>query len=58
MSLLVVIPARGPSKRLPMKPLRVIAGVSLLHRTIALARRALTTNVSPRTPNWPGAMRC
>ncbi|WBH16068.1 3-deoxy-manno-octulosonate cytidylyltransferase [Sphingomonas radiodurans] len=41
MSLLVVIPARGPSTRLPMKPLREIAGVSLLHRTIAFARRAL-----------------
>ncbi len=42
MSLLVVIPARGPSTRLPMKPLRDIAGVSLLHRTIAFARRALS----------------
>ena len=41
MSLLVVIPARARSTRLPMKPLREIAGVSLLHRTIALARRAL-----------------
>lgn len=41
MTLLVVIPARAASKRLPMKPLRMIAGVSLLHRTIALARRAI-----------------
>lgn len=39
--LLVVIPARAGSTRLPMKPLLPIAGVSLLHRTIALARRAL-----------------
>lgn len=42
MSLLVVIPARAGSTRLPMKPLRRIAGVSLLHRTIAMARRTLT----------------
>ena len=41
MSLLVVIPARGASTRLPMKPLRQIAGVTLLHRTIAFARHAL-----------------
>jgi 3-deoxy-manno-octulosonate cytidylyltransferase (CMP-KDO synthetase) len=41
MSLLVVIPARAASTRLPMKPLREIAGASLLHRTIAMARRAL-----------------
>ena len=41
MSLLVVIPARAGSTRLPRKPLRTIAGVSLLHRTIALARHAM-----------------
>lgn len=41
MSVLIVIPARGASTRLPMKPLRMIAGVTLLHRTIALARRAM-----------------
>lgn len=41
MSLLVVIPARAGSTRLPMKPLLPIAGVTLLHRTIAYARRAL-----------------
>ena len=41
MSVLVVIPARAGSVRLPMKPLRTIAGVSLLHRTIAFARRSL-----------------
>lgn len=41
MSLLVVIPARAGSSRLPLKPLRPIAGISLLHRTIAFARRAL-----------------
>jgi 3-deoxy-manno-octulosonate cytidylyltransferase (CMP-KDO synthetase) len=38
---LVVIPARAGSSRLPRKPLRLIAGVSLLHRTIAMARLAL-----------------
>ncbi|MCC2978670.1 3-deoxy-manno-octulosonate cytidylyltransferase [Sphingomonas sp. IC4-52] len=42
MSLLVVIPARAESSRLPLKPLRPIAGISLLHRTIAFARRALS----------------
>lgn len=41
MSRLVVIPARAGSRRLPLKPLLPIAGVSLLHRTIAYARRAL-----------------
>ncbi|QNE31312.1 3-deoxy-manno-octulosonate cytidylyltransferase [Sphingomonas sp. NBWT7] len=41
MSVLVVIPARAGSTRLPMKPLRAIAGVTLLHRTIALARRGM-----------------
>lgn len=41
MPLLVVIPARAASTRLPLKPLLPIAGVSLLHRTIAYARRAL-----------------
>ncbi|MES3151419.1 3-deoxy-manno-octulosonate cytidylyltransferase [Sphingomonas faeni] len=39
--MLLVIPARGGSTRLPMKPLRSIAGISLLHRTIGLARRAV-----------------
>lgn len=46
MNLLVVIPARAASSRLPMKPLRLIAGVSLLHRTIALARLALANNTA------------
>lgn len=41
MTVLVVIPARAGSTRLPMKPLLPIAGISLLHRTIAYARRAL-----------------
>lgn len=48
MTVLVVIPARAGSSRLPMKPLRPIAGVSLLHRTIAFARRSLTTIDSAR----------
>ena len=39
--MLVVIPARAGSTRLPMKPLLPIAGTSLLHRTIALGRRAI-----------------
>lgn len=38
---MVVIPARAGSSRLPRKPLRLIAGHSLLHRTIAMARAAL-----------------
>lgn len=37
---LVVIPARAGSSRLPRKPLRLIAGRTLLHRTIAMARAA------------------
>jgi CMP-2-keto-3-deoxyoctulosonic acid synthetase len=37
---LVVIPARAGSSRLPRKPLRLIAGRTLLHRTIATARAA------------------
>ncbi|MEG3167434.1 3-deoxy-manno-octulosonate cytidylyltransferase [Sphingomonas sp. LB3N6] len=37
----MVIPARGGSSRLPMKPLRTIAGLSLLHRTIGLGRRVI-----------------
>ncbi|WP_261936648.1 3-deoxy-manno-octulosonate cytidylyltransferase [Sphingomonas bisphenolicum] len=41
MSLLVVIPARAGSSRLPRKPLRLIAGRTLLHRTIAMARAAI-----------------
>ncbi|AMK18927.1 3-deoxy-manno-octulosonate cytidylyltransferase [Sphingobium sp. MI1205] len=41
MSTLVVIPARAGSSRLPRKPLRVIAGHTLLHRTIAMARAAI-----------------
>jgi 3-deoxy-manno-octulosonate cytidylyltransferase (CMP-KDO synthetase) len=40
---LVVIPARAGSQRLPMKPLRPIAGRTLLHRTIAAARAGLGT---------------
>jgi 3-deoxy-manno-octulosonate cytidylyltransferase (CMP-KDO synthetase) len=36
-----VIPARGGSTRLPMKPLREIAGRTLLARTIAAARAGL-----------------
>ncbi|MES2172505.1 MAG: 3-deoxy-manno-octulosonate cytidylyltransferase [Pseudomonadota bacterium] len=43
MSLLVVIPARAGSSRLPRKPLRLIAGRTLLHRTIAMARAAIGT---------------
>lgn len=39
-STLVVIPARAGSSRLPRKPLRLIAGRTLLHRTIAMARAA------------------
>lgn len=46
--LLVVIPARAGSTRLPMKPLLPIAGVSLLHRTIALARLALADDAAAR----------
>ncbi|WP_256210636.1 3-deoxy-manno-octulosonate cytidylyltransferase [Sphingomonas sp. OV641] len=42
MSLLIVIPARAGSTRLPLKPLLPIAGTSLLHRTIAYARGALS----------------
>jgi len=38
---LVVIPARAGSTRLPRKPLRLIAGRTLLHRTIAMARAAI-----------------
>jgi 3-deoxy-manno-octulosonate cytidylyltransferase (CMP-KDO synthetase) len=38
---LVVIPARAGSSRLPRKPLRPIAGRTLLHRTIAMARGSL-----------------
>ncbi|WP_375196282.1 3-deoxy-manno-octulosonate cytidylyltransferase [Sphingobium sp.] len=38
--LLIVIPARAGSSRLPRKPLRLIAGRTLLHRTIAMARAA------------------
>lgn len=41
MNTLVVIPARAGSSRLPRKPLRLIAGHSLLHRTIAMARQAI-----------------
>lgn len=37
----MVIPARAGSSRLPRKPLRLIAGRSLLHRTIAMARAAI-----------------
>ncbi|WP_152639858.1 3-deoxy-manno-octulosonate cytidylyltransferase [Sphingobium bisphenolivorans] len=37
---LVVIPARAGSSRLPRKPLAPIAGRTLLHRTIAMARAA------------------
>ncbi|WP_313808660.1 3-deoxy-manno-octulosonate cytidylyltransferase [Sphingobium sp.] len=37
---LIVIPARAGSSRLPRKPLRLIAGRTLLHRTIAMARAA------------------
>ena len=40
-SVLVVIPARAGSSRLPRKPLRLIAGRTLLHRTIAMARMAI-----------------
>ncbi|WP_198147436.1 3-deoxy-manno-octulosonate cytidylyltransferase [Sphingobium chungbukense] len=40
MSIAVVIPARAGSSRLPRKPLRLIAGRTLLHRTIAMARAA------------------
>lgn len=42
MSLLIVIPVRAGSTRLPLKPLLPIAGVSLLHRSIAYAREALS----------------
>ena len=38
---MVVIPARAGLSRLPRKPLRLIAGRSLLHRTIAMARAAI-----------------
>lgn len=38
---MVVIPARAGSSRLPRKPLRLIAGRTLLHRTIAMARAAM-----------------
>jgi 3-deoxy-manno-octulosonate cytidylyltransferase (CMP-KDO synthetase) len=38
---LIVIPARAGSTRLPRKPLRMIAGRTLLHRTIAMARAAI-----------------
>nr|MBA4768961.1 3-deoxy-manno-octulosonate cytidylyltransferase [Sphingobium sp.] len=38
---MVVIPARAGSSRLPRKPLRLIAGRTLLHRTIAMARSAI-----------------
>lgn len=38
---MVVIPARAGSTRLPRKPLRMIAGRTLLHRTIAMARAAI-----------------
>lgn len=38
---MVVIPARAGSSRLPRKPLRLIAGRTLLHRTIAMARAAI-----------------
>ncbi|WP_370174660.1 3-deoxy-manno-octulosonate cytidylyltransferase [Sphingobium abikonense] len=41
MNHLVVIPARAGSTRLPRKPLRLIAGRTLLHRTIAMARAAI-----------------
>ncbi|WP_066526838.1 3-deoxy-manno-octulosonate cytidylyltransferase [Sphingobium sp. EP60837] len=37
----MVIPARAGSSRLPRKPLRLIAGRTLLHRTIAMARAAI-----------------
>ncbi|MET0249999.1 MAG: 3-deoxy-manno-octulosonate cytidylyltransferase [Sphingobium sp.] len=37
----MVIPARAGSSRLPRKPLLPIAGRTLLHRTIAMARAAL-----------------
>lgn len=37
---MIVIPARAGSSRLPRKPLRLIAGRTLLHRTIATARAA------------------
>jgi 3-deoxy-manno-octulosonate cytidylyltransferase (CMP-KDO synthetase) len=39
-SALIVIPARWGSTRFPGKPLAAIAGRTLLHRTIDLARRA------------------
>ncbi|MGC4252378.1 MAG: 3-deoxy-manno-octulosonate cytidylyltransferase [Sphingobium sp.] len=38
---MAVIPARAGSSRLPRKPLRMIAGRTLLHRTIAMARTAI-----------------
>lgn len=39
-SMLVVVPARGGSKRLPGKNVRILDGVSLLARTIATVRAA------------------
>ena len=47
-TLLVVIPARAGSTRLPMKPLRMIAGQTLLHRTIALGRQAIAMEPDAR----------
>jgi 3-deoxy-manno-octulosonate cytidylyltransferase (CMP-KDO synthetase) len=40
MRCVIVIPARFASKRYPGKPLRLIAGVSMLERTAEVARRA------------------
>ncbi|MET0371106.1 MAG: 3-deoxy-manno-octulosonate cytidylyltransferase [Sphingobium sp.] len=37
----MTIPARAGSSRLPRKPLQMIAGRTLLHRTIAMARAAI-----------------
>lgn len=44
-SIFGIIPARGGSKRLPGKNLKLLAGVSLLERTIRQAKKALPVSV-------------
>ena len=44
-SIIGIIPARGGSKRLPGKNLKLLGGISLLERTIRQARKALPVSI-------------